>query len=239
MKTEIHKANSRGYAKHGWLETYHSFSFADYYNPKRMGFGVLRVINDDTIAPGAGFGEHPHRDMEIITIPLTGSLAHRDSLGNSATIKTGEVQVMSAGTGVVHSEYNATEKESVSLLQIWIETGKPAAEPRYDQKAFDAKEWNTAFRLVVGPLGDITEKEGVLGIHQDAYLTLGTFDPNAEARYELKDSKHGVYVFVIEGEVQSGDTVLGKRDALGISEIDHFTLLSRAKSTLLLIEVPL
>ena len=238
MQTELHKADTRGYAKHGWLETYHSFSFADYYNPKRMGFGALRVINDDTIAPGAGFGEHPHRDMEIITLPLVGSLAHTDSLGNSAVIKTGEVQVMSAGTGVVHSEYNASKTEPVSLLQIWIETGKPGAEPRYDQKTFNAKEWNNTFRLVVGPLGNNPDEEGALGIHQDAYLSLGAFDPNAEVEYKLKDPKQGVYVFVIEGEVKIGDTVIGKRDALGISETKSFTVKTHSPSKLLIIEVP-
>lgn len=237
MQTVFHKASERGYAKQGWLETHYSFSFAAYYNPLMMGFGALRVINDDTIAPGQGFGPHAHQNMEIITIPLSGALAHLDNMGNGAVIETGEVQVMSAGSEVEHSEMNASKTEPVSLLQIWIMTRTPGVAPHYEQKRFDPAHFQNQLSLVVGPEGN--EKSGALSIHQDAFLSLGYFEIGKTALYTLKNKEHGVYIFVIEGQVLAGGTVLGTRDALGVWETDivNFTMESAAK--ILLIEVPM
>lgn len=261
MQTVLHRANGRGYAKHGWLTTHHSFSFASYYNPEMMGFGALRVINDDLIAPGQGFGRHAHRDMEIITIPLSGALAHEDSMGqpagatptallagNKAVIKTGEVQVMSAGTGVEHSEFNASETEVVSLLQIWILTRDPDVAPRYAQKHFDPASFKNKFSLVVGPedakshsdrVPRESEKEGALFIHQDAFLSLGRFDTDTTREYRLHNIGNGAYFFVIDGEVIVDDTVLGKRDALGAWDTEKVLLKAKRGAFVLAIEVPM
>lgn len=236
MKTLLHKAKERGYAKHGWLTTHHSFSFASYYDPEKMGFGALRVINDDEIAAGAGFGEHPHDNMEIITIPLTGALKHQDSMGNSAVITAGEVQVMSAGTGVEHAEYNASTTEPLTLFQIWILTDTPNVTPRYDQKRYDPALFHNTFFRVVGNM----ETPGVLGIHQDARISLGRFDAGKSIEYTLKSPHHGVYFLVIEGEGMIADTSLEKRDALGIWETEKVSV--QAGDTeffLLAIEVPM
>lgn len=237
MQTVFHKADSRGYAKHGWLTTYHSFSFASYYNPEMMGFGALRVLNDDTIAAGQGFGRHPHQDMEIITIPLSGALAHEDSMGNSAVIHTGEVQVMSAGTGVEHSEFNASRTEDVSLLQIWILTRHPGVAPRYDQKFFDQTVFKNKLSLVVGP--EDSEKEGALFIHQDVFLSLGRFDADATTEYSLRNQGNGAYFFVIDGEAAVADTVLGERDALGVWDTKKVLLQAKSGTFILTIEVPM
>ena len=237
MQTILHKANERGYAKHGWLTTYHSFSFADYYNPERMGFGVLRVLNDDTIAPGQGFGRHSHANMEIITIPLSGALAHEDSLGNRAVIQTGEVQVMSAGTGVEHSEFNASETDAVSLLQIWILTRTAGVAPRYVQKFFNQTVFKNKLSLVVGPEG--SEKEGVLFIHQDAWLSLGRFDVDTDIEYALRNRENGVYFFVIDGEITVAGTVLEKKDALGVWDTKKALLKAKKGTSILVIEVPM
>lgn len=235
MQTVFHEAASRGYAKHGWLETHHSFSFASYYDPERMGFGALRVLNDDAIAPGAGFGEHPHDNMEIITIPLTGALKHQDSMGNSAVVTAGEVQVMSAGTGVFHAEFNASTTEPLTLLQIWILTAKRNTAPRYDQKRFDVEQFRNTFFQVVGNM----ETAGVLGIHQEAKLSLGRFEAGKEATYPLPSSTHGVYVFVIEGEVTIAGKKLTTRDALGIWDTEEIAVRAEKETFLLAIEVPL
>jgi len=248
MQTVFHKANSRGYAKHGWLTTYHSFSFASYYNPLMMGFGALRVINDDLIAAGQGFGRHSHQDMEIITIPLSGALTHEDSMGNSAVIQTGEVQVMSAGTGVEHSEFNASKTEAVSLLQIWILTRTEGVAPRYAQKPFEPSFFRNKFSLVVGP-EDVkphsshvpreSEKTGALFIHQDAWLSLGRFDIDTDTEYTLHNPHNGVYFFVIDGEIAVADTVLEKRDALGIWDTEKASLKAKKGAFVLAIEVPM
>ncbi len=235
MKTIFDKALSRGYASHGWLTTHHSFSFASYYNPARMGFGALRVLNDDAIAPGSGFGRHPHDNMEIITIPLSGSLKHEDSMGNSAVIETGEVQVMSAGTGVEHAEWNASEINELTLLQIWILSGKRGVAPRYDQRRFDATEYYNAFFPVVGPMGG----EGALGIYQDARISLGRFDAGKEVSYTLQSLAHGVYFFVIAGKGSIDSQKVEERDALGVWDTKTVALLAEKELFLIAIEVPM
>lgn len=234
MKHEVFLASSRGYAKHGWLTTHYSFSFASYYDPERMGFGALRVVNDDVIAPGAGFGRHHHDNMEIITIPLSGALKHEDSMGNSAVVTAGEVQVMSAGTGVEHAEFNASSTEPVTLLQIWIMSEKKGVTPRYDQRRFDQSLYQGAFHEVVGPIGG-----GALGIHQKAHLSLGRFSPGMESHYVIKETGNGVYFFVIEGKVTIADTVIATRDAIGLWETKEVSLQSDTQSFLLAIEVPM
>lgn len=235
MKTVFYEAGSRGYAKHGWLTTHHSFSFASYYDPERMGFGALRVLNDDQIAPGSGFGRHSHDNMEIITIPLSGSLRHQDSMGNSAVVTTGEVQVMSAGTGVEHAEYNASETEDLTLFQIWILTAKHNTVPRYDQRRFDPAEYHNMFRQVVGPM-DIQDG---LAIHQDARISLGRFEAGEECVYTPTTKDHGVYFLVIEGEATVAGKRLGKRDALGVWETENVPLKAETEVFLLAIEVPM
>ncbi len=235
MKSVLHRSKDRGYAEHGWLKTHHSFSFASYYDPAKMGFGALRVLNDDVIAPGAGFGKHPHDNMEIITIPLSGSLKHEDSMGNSAVVETGEVQVMSAGIGVFHAEYNASPTEPLSLFQIWIETREQGVTPRYDQKRFASDAFNEAFVPVVGPIGT----EGLLGIHQDAWVSLGQFVAGSEVTYTPRDPGYGVYVMVINGSVTIGDTVLESRDAMGMTEATEVGVRVDTDASLLVLEVPM
>lgn len=237
MHTLFHSAQSRGYVKHEWLTTHHSFSFASYYDPEKMGFGALRVINDDVIAAGQGFGRHPHQDMEIITIPLSGALAHTDSMGNVETIETGEVQVMSAGTGVEHSEYNASKTEEVSLLQIWIETRTRGIVPRYTQKPFDPNLFKNTFHQIVGPEG--SEKNGGLSIHQDAFFSLGRFDADRSIEYNLQKRGNGVYFFVIEGGITVADKQLEKRDAIGVWDTEKVGLHAKEGAFILILEVPM
>ncbi|MBK5271822.1 MAG: pirin family protein, partial [Bacteroidia bacterium] len=209
MKSILHKAETRGHADHGWLNAWHSFSFAGYHDPSRVHFGVLRVLNDDTIAGGMGFGTHPHDNMEIITIPLSGQLEHRDSMGNTGVISKGEVQVMSAGTGIQHSEKNKNHNEPLKLLQIWVFPDQRNVEPRYDQKTFDLTTSKNNLLTIVSPMG---EKEG-LNIHQHAWFSLGKLDKDFTITYELKDKQNGVYVFVIEGSVKINGESLNRRDA--------------------------
>lgn len=235
MKTLFHRAQERGYAKYDWLTTQYSFSFASYYDPERMGFGALRVLNDDTIAPGTGFGKHPHDNMEIITIPLSGALRHEDSMGNSAVVSAGEVQVMSAGTGVEHAEWNASDTEEVSLLQIWIMADRKNVVPRYDQKRFEISRDKNVFQQVVGTL----EEPHVLGIYQDAKISLGRFDVGQEISYTLKSPRHGVYCFVIDGEILLGEHQLGRCDAVGIEGRDEVKGTVKKDAFVLVIEVPL
>ncbi len=235
MQTIFYEASSRGYASQGWLTTHHSFSFASYYDPTRMGFGALRVLNDDSIAPVSGFGRHPHDNMEIVTIPLSGSLKHEDSMGNSAVIETGEVQVMSAGTGVEHAEWNASETKELTLLQIWILSERRGVSPRYDQRRFDpALSRNTFFPVV----GTMNEKE-ILGIHQDARISLGRFDAGKEALYTLKIGSYGVYFFVIDGEGRIVSQKVQKRDALGVWDAQEVSIFAQTELFLLTIEVPM
>lgn len=235
MKTIIHKANTRGHANHGWLDAHHSFSFAGYYDPERIHFGALRVLNDDIIAGGNGFGFHPHDNMEIITIPLAGQLEHRDSMGNTGVISKGEVQVMSAGSGIEHSEKNKNANEIVNLLQIWVFPDTKNVEPRYDQKAFDLEASRNKLVNIVSPMGS---PEG-LNIHQHAWFHLGKLDKDTQITYELKDKKNGVYAFVIEGALTINDEKLSKRDGMGIRDIDKLNISTETDAELLLMEVPM
>ncbi len=227
-------STSRGGGDYGWLKTNYSFSFANYYEPTRMGFGALRVINDDWIAPNSGFGTHEHENMEIITIPLIGTLTHKDSLGTEATIEAGEVQVMSAGTGIAHSEYNASMTEALELFQIWIEPKSYVIAPRYDQKRFNFEQNPDVLLPVITPKGT----EGTLSVHQEASLYLGYFTKTATEEYSVKDG-HGVYLLVVEGKVSVGDQKLSKRDALSITNENKIEIVIESGSRLLLIDVPL
>lgn len=229
-----HTAQSRGHANHGWLESHHSFSFANYYDPKRMGFGALRVINDDRINGGMGFGMHPHRDMEIITIPLKGALEHKDSMGTSSVIRKGEVQIMSAGTGVFHSEYNASQNETVELLQIWVLPKKLNITPRYEQKAYDLAKLKNQIHFVVAP----EEKGESVWINQDAYFALTDLDQDKEVTYTRQKEGNGIYVFVISGEVEFNGETFKARDGVGISDFKDLKIKAHKDSEVLLMEVP-
>lgn len=234
MKTVLHRAETRGKADHGWLQTRHTFSFTSYYDPDRMGFGAFRVLNDDTIAGGAGFGTHPHENMEIVTIPLEGSLAHQDSMGSSSVIHAGEVQVMSAGTGVFHSEYNGSEVEPVRLLQIWIEPNTYHVAPRYMEAVVDTPSKRNVFQMIVAPKGS----EG-LWIHQDAWLSLGTFVRKTSVEYDVRRKGNGLYVFVIAGTVSVGGEQLALRDGMGVWDTDRVNLDIEAGAQVLLLDVPM
>lgn len=238
MKTIVHKANSRGFANHGWLQANHSFSFAGYYNPEKVHFGALRVLNDDVIAPKMGFGTHPHDDMEIITIPLKGVLKHRDSMHNEwQSVVPGEVQVMSAGTGLQHSEINGSNDEYLGLFQIWIMPNKQQVVPRYDQKVFESDNRKNKLQILVTSIDE--NHEGSLKIHQDAIISRIDLDKGKTFQYQLKSAQHGVYGMTIYGTVNMSDNILGTRDAIGISETDSFEIEAEEDSSLLFIEVPM
>ncbi len=234
-KTILHKANTRGHADHGWLNARHSFSFASYYDPTRVHFGALRVLNDDTVAAGQGFGRHPHDNMEIITIPLEGAIEHQDSMGHKEVIYSGDVQVMSAGTGVTHSEYNANKDKALKLLQIWVIPKVSNVTPRYGQASFKKEDRINTLQQVVSP-GPTDEG---LWIHQDAWFHLGSLEKGFQTEYTIKQKGNGVYAFVIDGNVTINGTSLNKRDALGISDTDRLSITSDSDSELLLIEVPM
>jgi len=234
MKKIFHAASTRGEANHGWLHAKHSFSFANYFNPERIQFGALRVLNDDTVAPGMGFGTHPHDNMEIITIPLEGALEHKDSMDNVGVIEADEIQVMSAGTGVYHSEYNRNKDQALSLLQIWVFPKEQNVKPRYDQKNIkDLKKVNTLYPVVTPD----PEAPG-MWIHQDAWFYMGDFDTPTELEYDLHKKGNGVYAFLIEGTAEVAGESLQKRDALGVWDTDRFSLKANPHSRILLIEVP-
>ena len=235
MKSVFHSASSRGEADHGWLKAKHSFSFANFYNPERIQFGVLRVLNDDIIAPGMGFGTHPHDNMEIITIPLEGALEHKDSMDNIGFVETDEIQVMSAGTGVYHSEYNKNKDQSVSLLQIWVFPNTQNVTPRYGQKNIKNLKKPNSFYPIVTP----NPKDSEMWIYQDAWFHLGEFNKDTTVKYSIQKNGNGVYVFVIEGEGSVLDKTLSKRDALGIWEADSFSINAKKNSKILLLEVPM
>ena len=236
MEKLFHPAASRGKANHGWLNANFSFSFANYFDPNKVQFGLLRVLNDDFVKAGMGFGTHPHENMEIISIPLKGEIRHKDSMDHTAVIKAGEVQVMSAGTGVEHSEFNSS-KEELNMLQIWIFPEKNGLEPRYDQKDFsDLMKENELIR-VVAPRTD--QSENSLYINQQAYLHLGAFDTGRKIEYDLKNEQHGVYVFLIEGEASVEGTSLKARDAIGIWNTENISMEFKKPSKVLLIEVPM
>ena len=235
MKKILHKADNRGHANHGWLNAWHSFSFASYNDPEKVHFGVLRVLNDDTIAGGMGFGNHPHDNMEIITIPLSGQLEHKDSMGNTGVISKGEVQVMSAGTGIQHSEKNKNHDEALKLLQIWLFPNKKNVTPRYDQQAFDLEAAKNNLLTIVSPMG---EKEG-LNIQQNAWFSLGKLDKGFTTTYQLKDKKNGVYAFVIDGDLIINGEKLNRRDALGVADATDVEIKAESEAELLLMEIPM
>jgi len=236
MPIELHPSLSRGLTAAGWLVGRHSFSFADHYNPERMGFGALRVLNDDLIAPGAGFPMHQHLNMEIVTIPLTGAIKHTDSLGNSAVVRAGEVQAMSAGTGVEHAEFNASEDEYLSLLQIWIHTAQRDIAPSYRQNVIADGAMTNQIALLAGPIADQT---AVVGMHQEAYISRGQWDAATIATYKLHKQTHGVYVFCVAGSVTIDGVTANKGDALAITQMTTMSLAVQAVTDLVLIEVPL
>jgi hypothetical protein len=235
MKTIFHSEDSRGSANHGWLKAKHSFSFANYYNPERVNFGVLRVLNDDTIDAGQGFATHPHDNMEIITIPLSGDLEHKDSMGNSGIIRAGEIQVMSAGTGIQHSEFNANKNEDLKLLQIWVFPNKQNVEPRYDQISIKDLEKDNQLFQILSP----NKEDNGLWINQDAWFHMGNLKKSENQEYKLKSENKGVYVFLIDGKVKIGTHILNKRDAVGISETKDFKIDVLEDSQILLMEVPM
>lgn len=234
MKTILHKAATRGHANHGWLNSYHTFSFAGYYDPNRMNFGALRVLNDDTVAPSMGFGKHPHDNMEIVSIPLSGDLAHNDSTGRSAIIKQGDVQIMNAGTGIQHSEKNANHNKEVKFLQIWVFPKKKDIAPRYEQKSFPIQNRKNTLKTVVAP----NDPEAVW-INQNAWFTLANFDKGVPSHYTLHDPSNGVYAFVIQGTLNINGIDLEERDGLGIYETTTLDITPTSDIELLLIEVPM
>jgi redox-sensitive bicupin YhaK (pirin superfamily) len=236
MKTILQSSEIRGHANHGWLDSYHSFSFAGYHHPDRMNFGVLRVLNDDTVSGGMGFSAHPHSNMEIISIPLSGDLEHQDSTGRTAIIKTGDIQVMSAGTGITHSEKNASQKEEVAFLQIWIIPNRQNVAPRYDQLTLDPVNRHNKLEQILSP----NPEDAGVWIHQDAWFHLGVFETDVKSSYQLKKSGNGVYAFVLKGSFKIGDQELNHRDGFGIWEVDSFELTSTTEySEILLMEVPM
>lgn len=235
MKHIFHKSNSRGQANHGWLLAKHSFSFASWYNPERIHFGALRVLNDDIVAPGMGFGKHPHDNMEIITIPLRGALRHEDSMGFSEVIRAGEVQVMSAGSGIYHSEYNASTSEDINLFQIWIFPNKQQVEPRYDQISYSLKDAENKFLQLVSPF---PSDEGTW-IYQNAWIHLASISKDKTCEYQLKDSNNGVYLMVIDGAFELENNVLQERDAIGIWETENIHIKAIHSGKVLAIEVPM
>ncbi len=233
--TVLHKAETRGHAKHGWLDSYHSFSFANYYDPKRMHFGMLRVLNDDTIDAGMGFGTHPHDNMEIISIPLEGELEHKDSIGNVAVIRSGDIQVMSAGTGIQHSEYNKNKDIPGKFLQIWVIPNKKNVAPRYDQITLKPENRHNKLQQVLSPNAD---DEGVW-IHQDAWFHLGKFDKDKSTEYSLKKKGNGVYIFVLNGDVTIDGQKLSARDGFGVWDTDKININANSEMEILLMEVPM
>jgi len=235
MRSVFHHKDSRGTADHGWLKSAHSFSFANYYNPDRMNFGALRVLNDDFVLGGQGFGKHPHRNMEIVSIPLEGDLEHEDSMGNKSIIKAGDIQIMSAGTGVFHSEQNFNSDKAVKFLQIWIIPKSEDTEPRYEQISLSTLEKDNSFYQVLSP----ADNEQGVTINQNAWMHIGEFNKDASVDYRLKDPKNGVYSFVLKGSGKFGDNEFTSRDAFGISETDGLTLQVNSRTKILLIEVPM
>ena len=235
MKATFYPAAERGHADFGWLDARHSFSFGQWYNPEKVHFGALRVLNDDLIKGGAGFPAHPHNNMEIVTIPLSGAIAHKDSTGGNGIINAGDVQIMSAGTGVRHSEYNASATETLNLLQLWVIPKQENIVPRYDQKSYSQAGRKNKWQVVVSP----DEKDGGLWINQDAIFALTDLDAGAALDYKKKFAENGVYFFVIDGSVKIGEQSLNKKDAIGLSEVDGITVIADIDARLLAIEIPM
>lgn len=231
----IHKASTRGHANHGWLDSHHSFSFAGYYNPERMNFGVLRVLNDDIVQGGMGFGAHPHDNMEIISIPLSGDLEHKDSMGNTTVIREGDVQILSAGTGMQHSEYNKNPQTKVNFLQIWVFPKTRDTQPRYDQKTFDVNGRLNKFQTIVAPGG----ADGGVSINQDAWLSMIRLEPGFETTYKVKKQGNGVYLFVLEGKVDVNAQLLDRRDAAGITGEESIRIKADSNAEILVLDIPM
>lgn len=234
MKSIIHSADRRGHVNFGWLDSHHSFSFGNFYDPEKVHFGMLRVLNDDIVSGGSGFGTHPHDNMEIVSIPLTGALQHKDSTGRQTVINENDVQIMSAGTGIRHSEYNYDKNNATNFLQIWIIPKKRNIEPKYDQKTFDPAERVNKLQTVVAP-----DDDNAVWINQDAWFSLGNFKSDFVASYSLKKPGNGVYAFVIDGNVTINDQPLFKRDAIGVWDIDKLSITAVTDAKVLLIEVPM
>lgn len=235
MNTVLHKANTRGRANHGWLDSHHTFSFANYYDPTRIHFGALRVLNDDIVEGGKGFGTHPHDNMEIISIPLAGDLEHKDSMGTTAVIKQNDIQIMSAGTGIYHSEYNKNKDKLVNFLQIWVFPKEKNIQPRYDQITFKPEDRVNKLQQVVSPS---KSDEGVW-INQDAWFHLGNLKKDFQTEYSIKQKGNGVYVFVINGAVTINGQKLNKRDGFGVWDTDTLSISADSDSEILLMDVPM
>jgi redox-sensitive bicupin YhaK (pirin superfamily) len=231
----IHKAETRGNANHGWLNAYHSFSFAAYYDSERIQFGALRVLNDDTIAAGMGFGTHPHDNMEIITIPLEGDLAHKDSMGNTEIIKHGDIQVMSAGTGIQHSEFNPNADQQTKLLQIWLFPNKRNVTPRYQQISLNTEDRHNKLQQVLSPNPD----DAGVWIHQDAWFHMGNFDADTTTEYSIKKQGNGLYAFILKGNITINDQELNTRDAIGITDFKTISIKANTDTEFLLMEIPM
>ncbi|NRB84190.1 MAG: pirin family protein [Winogradskyella sp.] len=237
MKTIFHKADSRGYADHGWLKSYHSFSFAGYHNPERMNFGMLRVLNDDLVQPKMGFGTHPHQNMEIISIPLKGALSHKDSMGNKRAIEVGEVQAMSAGTGLTHSEFNDSKLKEVNFLQLWIIPEDINVKPNYEQRKFSNEGKTNQLQTVVAPKDKLEGK--ALPISQQAYIYRASLDEGKSLNIDLKSKNNGIYIFVVEGAIDVENNELLRRDAIGVFDSDKVSISSKSDSDLVIVEVPM
>lgn len=237
MKTIVHKANTRGFADHGWLKSYHTFSFSSYQNPDRMNFGALRVLNDDVVQPKMGFGTHPHQNMEIISIPLKGALSHKDSIGNKRAIEVGEVQVMSAGTGLTHSEFNDSKTNETNFLQLWIIPEQMGVKPNYEQRKFDSKNQKNKLQTVVAPKDKPEGK--ALPISQQAYIYRTHLDEAHNLSLQPKNKDNGFYIFVINGDLEVAGLLLNTRDAIGVFETDNFEIIAKSETELVIIEVPM
>lgn len=234
MTTIFHKAEERGHASHGWLNSYHSFSFAHFYDATKMNFGALRVLNDDTVKAGFGFSKHPHDNMEIVSIPLSGNLEHKDSTGRHEIIRQNDVQIMSAGSGIVHSEMNANKDREVKFLQVWVYPKVQNITPRYEQKTFDPTSRKNCIQTVVAP-----DDNTAVWINQVAWFSLGNLDKDFFTTYKIRKEGNGVYVFVLEGAIEINGHMVNRRDALGISDTNEFGLQALSNAELLLIEVPM
>ncbi len=237
MKTIIHKSSDRGHANHGWLNARHSFSFASWYDPNKINFGVLRVLNDDIIAPAMGFGQHPHDNMEIITLVQEGALRHRDSMGNTSVILPGEVQVMSAGSGITHSEFNESKTDPLKLFQIWIFPHTQNVKPRYDQKSYATEQRQNIWQTIITPM-DQPEADAI-GIYQNAWFSQTILDEIKPIEYSSRNKNNGAYVFVISGTLKINNQILESRDAMGITDYDSFFIEALGKAHILVIDVPM
>jgi redox-sensitive bicupin YhaK (pirin superfamily) len=233
--TILHKAETRGHANHGWLNSMHTFSFANYYNPERMQFGALRVLNDDTVEAGMGFGKHPHDNMEIISIPLEGDLEHKDSMDNVSVIKYGDIQVMSAGTGIFHSEFNRNRDKRVKFLQIWVMPNKKNVTPRYDQITLNSADRHNKLQQILS----LSPEDPGVWIYQNAWFNLGQFDKGVSADYTIKAKGNGVYAFILSGDVTINDQQLNTRDGYGLWDVDKISIKADTDAEFLLMDVPM